>query len=171
MRRSSIAAVLVVLAASASAQQPARPGPIGSSTVGPWEAVVWGIGRRVHFCTMVRVQQPAGAPSYGFLVDQRGTLFSIETDRWTLSDEPTPVTVKPSAAAERKLTTRPVSKQRANIELNRALDLLSDFQKSDHAEVRIGEVTVRLAFDDFNAARVVLESCVQRIGKEMPQAR
>lgn len=172
MLRIAVAAGLLALAVPALAQQPPpRPGPIASSAVGPWEAVVWGIGKRVHFCTLVRVKQPAGAPSYGVLVDQRGRLFSVETDRWTLTNAPAEAVVKPASGAERKLVTRPVSEKRANIELNDAPDVLADFQKSEHADVRIGDVTVRLALDDFNAARVVLEFCAQQIGNDMPETK
>ena len=34
------------------------------------------------------------------------------------------------------------------------------------ADVQIGDSKIRLPFDDFNAARVTLEICVQKIGKK-----
>ena len=42
--------------------------------------------------------------------------------------------------------------------------LLDALQRSEHADVQIGSTKVRLPFDDFNAARVVLEVCVQKLG-------
>ena len=135
-----------------------------SSDVGPWQASP--ADRRVHFCTLVRIKVPDGEPSYGILVDRTGTVLSVETTAWTLPNAPTEVTVKAAAGRERGLASTPVSSRRANIDLRRDADLLDRFQVSDHVEVRILGVTVRLPFDDFNAARVVLEACVQQIGKE-----
>jgi hypothetical protein len=161
----------VASAAAQSAQTAPKVGPIASSATGPWEAVVWGVGRKVHYCTMVRTGVPAGQPSYGLLIDQRGTVLSIETGAWTLTNAPTETVVKTSSGAERKFTAKPVSTRRGNIDLPKDSDLLDQLQRSEHAEVTMQGVTVRLAFDDFNAARVVLELCVQHIGKDMPETR
>ena len=44
--------------------------------------------------------------------------------------------------------------------------LLSDLQMSDDATVKVGAVTLKLPFDDFNAARVTFEICVQKLGQD-----
>jgi hypothetical protein len=158
--------------AAAQPQPAPQIAPIGSSTVGPWEGVAWGVGRRVHFCTLVRTKVPTGEPSYGLLIDQKGTLFSVETDAWTLPHTPIDVTIKPTDGRERSVSARPVSPRRANIDISKDKDLLGQFQRSEQVEVRANGVTVRLAFDDFNAARVVFEACAQQIGRELaPPAR
>jgi hypothetical protein len=41
-------------------------------------------------------------------------------------------------------------------------EMLDQLQRSEHADVQIGDSKVRLPFDDFNAARVTLEICVQK---------
>ena len=46
-----------------------------------------------------------------------------------------------------------------------ARDMLDQLQRSEHADVEIGDSKVRLPFDDFNAARMTLETCVQKLGK------
>ena len=120
---------------------------------------------------MVRTKVPEGQPAYGLLIDRRGTLFSVETGAWTLTDAPTETTVKPSTGPTRKLVAKPVSTRRGNIDLTKDTDMLDHFQRSEHVEVTMQGVTVRLPFDDFNAARVVLELCVQHIGKDMPETR
>jgi hypothetical protein len=172
MRRCLISFALLGVTASAFAQQ-SRPQiqPLAASSIGPWEAVVWGAERRVHFCTLVRTKVPVGEPSYGILVDRTGTVFSVETDAWTLPNAPTEVTVKPSAGRDLRLAATPVSSRRANIDLRRDADLLDQFQASDQVEVRILGVTVRLAFDEFSAARLALAGCAQQIGQELQADR
>ncbi len=46
--------------------------------------------------------------------------------------------------------------------------MLDDLQKSEHLDLQVEANKARLAFDDFNAARVVLESCLQNLGKDYP---
>jgi hypothetical protein len=160
-----------MLEPAAAQQRLAQPQPIGSSTVGSWESVAWGVGRRVHFCTLVRVKVPAGQPSYGVLVDRRGILFSIEATAWTLPNAPVDAGIAAVPGHARVLSAMPVSSRRANIDLSRHADLLAEFQKAEQVEVTIAGVTVRLAFDEFNAARVVHEVCVQNIDKDLPRSQ
>ena len=140
--------------------------PIGVSSVGPWEIVVWGVGKRVQQCTLIRAKN-SGNASYGFLIDQRGLLVSVESAAWKLTpDKVTPVTVSPAKGSPRSLSAKPVSATRANVDLPANDPLLSDLQVSDNATVKIGAVTLRLPFDDFNAARVTFEICIQKLGQD-----
>ena len=52
------------------------------------------------------------------------------------------------------------------MKLRRETSLLDQLQRSDHFDVRIGQVTVRVPTEDFNPARVVFDICVQKIGTE-----
>ncbi len=173
MLRIFSAAILLTFCAPAFAQQQqqSEPRPIADSTTGSWESVVWGTGRRVHHCTLIHVNVPGGDPGYGLLVDSQGTLLSVETAKWTLRREPTEVTVKPATGTERKVTAQPVTPKRANSDISKLPGMVAEFQRSEQVEVRIGEVSLRLPFDDFNAAWLVTNICVQRIGKDMPQTQ
>ena len=133
--------------------------------------MTWGGGRQVEFCTLIRVKQPVGEPRYGFLVDRRGILFSVETSAWTLPNAPTDAGIAAIAGSARVLSAVPVSPRRANIDLSRHPDLLAEFERSDRVEVSIRGVTMRLAFDGFGAARATHEACVQQIGKELTPPR
>lgn len=168
MRR--LAAVLIACAVPEMAAAQTRPNSV--RTVGPWEAVQWVRGSTVSRCTLIRETKPADAPSYGVLVDQEGTLLSVETTAWQLTPNlAVSVTLKPQAAAMRRLMARPVSQQRANVDISKDRAMLDDLQRSDQLQVQIGAVKVKLPFDDFNAARVVLESCVMTLGKAIGAAR
>ena len=165
MRR-VIASILFACASPAMASaQPTRPA--GVSTIGPWEAVQWVRGRTVSRCTLIRETKAAGTPGYGFLVDREGVLLSVETPAWKLTpDVAVAATLTPQAAGIRRFSAKPVSAERANIDISKDRAMLDDLQKSERLEVQIGGVKVDLPFDDFNAARVVLEICVQKIGTE-----
>ncbi len=168
MRRFFLTALLALAIGSAAtpaiAQSAPASRPVAVSTVGPWEVVLWGKGRHVSRCTLVRTDVPAGQASYGLLVDHDGALFSVETNAWSLPNFPVDAVVTPAPGAARTLIARPVSPHRANIDVTLNPDLLTHLQLTERATVRIGEVMVWLAFDDFNAARMVLEACVQKIG-------
>jgi hypothetical protein len=166
----SVAAVVftaaILFAGGAHAQ---APQPIGVSSVGPWEIVVWGVGKRVQQCTLIRAKDNAGA-GYGFLIDQRGLIASIESNKWKLTaGKATPVMFSPAKGKPRNLNAMPVSPERANVDLPANDPLLGELQASDSATVRIGAVTLKLPFDDFNAARVTFEICVQSLGKDWKQ--
>ncbi len=138
--------------------------PAATSDVGPWEAVVWTRGRVVHRCTMSRARNAPEGVIYGLLIDREGILLGVAHKNWKFASEaPVQATLAPQTGEMHELTARPVSNIRANIELPRPL--LDQLQRSEHADVEIGGVKVRLPFDDFNAARVTLEICVQKIGK------
>lgn len=140
---------------------------IGVSSVGPWEIVVWGVGKRVQQCTLIRAKDTGGQASYGFLIDQRGLVVSVDSAAWKLtSGKAVPVTIAPAKGKPRDLNAVPVSAGRANIDLPANDALLSDLQVSDAATVKLGTVTLKLPFDDFNAARVTFEICVQKLGKD-----
>jgi hypothetical protein len=142
------------------------PRPIGVTSVGPWEIVVWGTGKRVQRCTLIRARDARDA-SYGFLVDQRGLIMSIESQDWTLAaGKPAPTTITLPKGKPRTVRAEPVSPTRANIDLAANDPLLSELQTAESASVKIGVKIVKLPFDDFNAARVTLEICVQSIGKD-----
>ena len=158
-------AALCAIPSAASAQGETRPA--GVKTVGPWEIVQWARGKTVSRCTVIRDKRPAGAPSYGFLTDREGILLSVETNAWTLTPNSAgTATLAPKGAASRQLTARPVSPQRANVDLGKG-ELLQVLQGEAPLDVTIGGVTVSLPFDDFNAARVVFESCVLNLGNEL----
>jgi hypothetical protein len=163
----SIAAVVSTAAIFFSGAAIAQdPRPIGVSSVGPWEIVVWGVGKRVQQCTLIRAKD-AGDASYGFLVDKRGLVVSVESAAWKLTaGKAVPATFSPAKGKPRNLSAVPVSPARANVDLAANDQLLSDLQSSESATVKIGTVTVKLPFDDFNAARVTLEICVQSLGKD-----
>ena len=164
----SAALLLTVSLAGADAQNASRqPRAGGVSTIGPWEAVLWTAGGTVDHCTLIRAGAPAEGPHYGFLVDSEVTILSVQTTRWQLPRGPQATAVlKPASGTERRLPVKPSAPGRANIHLDQPAAVLAELQSSQHLDVRIGEVALRLAFDDFNAARVVLEACVQKIGKE-----
>lgn len=139
--------------------------PASTSDVGPWEAVIWTRGNLVHRCTMSRARNAPDGISYGFLIDREGILLGVAHKDWQFKSEaPVQAVLAPGSGSERKLTARPVSNIRANIELPKPM--LDDLQRSEHADVQIAGTKVRLPFDDFNAARVTLEICVQKIGKK-----
>ena len=141
--------------------------PAGVKTVGPWEIVQWVRGRTVSRCTVIRDKRPAGVPSYGILTDRDGILLSVEANAWTLTpNSAVTVTLAPKGAAARQTTARPVSAQRANVDLGKG-ELLKVLQSEAPLDVTIGAVKVSLPFDDFNAARIVYESCVLNLGKEL----
>ncbi len=157
-------AVLGLMPAAASAQA-GETRPVGVKSVGPWEIVQWARGGTISRCTVIRDKRPAGAPSYGILTDREGILLSVETNAWTLTPNSTvAATLAPKGAAPRQATARPVSPQRANVDLGKG-ELLATLQAEAPLDVTIGAVKVSLPFDDFNAARVVFESCVQNLGK------
>lgn len=150
----------------------AQTKPHSVKAVGPWEAVQWVRGSTVSRCTLIRETKPADAPGYGIPVDQEGTLLSVETTAWQLTPNlAVSATLKPRAGAIRRLTARPMSQQRANVDISKDRAMLDDLQRSEQLEVQIGAVKVKLPFDDFNAARVVLESCVMTLGKATGAAR
>jgi hypothetical protein len=158
-------ALCIALGASAALAQndPLRPTAI--SDVGPWEAVVWTRAGIVQQCTMSRARNAPEGLIYGLLVDREGILLGVASKDWTFTSEaPVQVTLAPQSGEMRKLPARPVSNRRANIDLPRAM--LDQLQRSEHADVQFGDAKTRLPFDDFNAARVTLEICVQKIGKK-----
>jgi hypothetical protein len=139
--------------------------PASTSDVGPWEAVVWTRGKIVVRCTLARARNAPDGISYGLLIDREGILLGVANKSFAFTSEASlSATLSPQVGAAQKLTARPVSNLRANLVLSPAV--LEQLQRSDHADVVIGgRAKVRLPFDDFNAARVVLEICVQKIGK------
>ena len=62
------------------------------------------------------------------------------------------------------MTVEAVSTTRANIKFAPESQLLEQLQRSDHFDLSVGTVKVRIAVEDFNAARVVLDICVQKLG-------
>lgn len=163
--------LLTALLASVSpvhAQQ--QPRSLDTITFGPWEAVAWGDKGHVQFCTLIRT--PSSDPTYGLLVDQKGTLFSIDTSVWNLPNAPVvEAGVAAVAGRARVLQAVPVSRRRANIDLTNHPDLVAELQQSKEVEVSITGIVVRLAFDGYSAARPVQEACVQYLGKELPRQR
>jgi hypothetical protein len=138
--------------------------PASTSDVGPWEAVIWTRGKIVHRCTLSRARNAPDGISYGLLIDREGILLGVANKGLAFKSEaPLQATLAPQAGESRKLTAKPVSNIRANIELPKPL--LDALQRSEHADVQIGSTKLRLPFDDFNPARVVLEICVQKLGK------
>jgi hypothetical protein len=160
----ALSAVANVGAGSAAGQaNPIRPS--ATSAVGSWEVVVWTAAQRVHHCTLVRAAPAAGEPKFGVLIDRRGVVLSVDTTAWLLTPKTEiPAVLIPGAGAEHRITAKPVSPTRANIELAAETPLLDQLQRSEHLDVRIGQVTVRVSTDDFNPARVVLDICVHKIG-------
>jgi hypothetical protein len=164
MFRLLLMALMCALATPAFAQsEPTRPA--ATSDVGPWEAVVWTRGKIVVRCTLSRARKAPDGLSYGLLIDREGILLGVANKSFAFTSEAAlSATLSPQVGAAQKLTARPVSNVRANLELSPAV--LDQLQRSDHADVVVGgRAKVRLPFDDFNAARVVLEICVQQIGK------
>jgi hypothetical protein len=161
-----IAALASVAPAHAqSTQAPVRP--VATSEVGPWEIVVWSAATRVIQCTLVRAAPRANEPKFGILVDHMGTVLSVDSTAWQLTPRaPVTSTLRPQSGQERTLTAEPVSATRANMMLRRETSLLDQLQSSEHFDVRIGHVTVRVPTEDLNAARVVFDICVQKIGTE-----
>lgn len=166
-RLKRIALALLCLTPAAAFAQGGETRPAGIKTVGPWEIVQWVRGNTVSRCTVIRDKRPAGAPSYGVLADREGILLSVETDAWTLTpNSAVAVTLGAKGTAPGQMTARPVSPQRANVDLGKG-ELLKTLQGEAPLEVTIGTATVSLPFDDFNAARVVFESCVLNLGKAL----
>ncbi len=166
MLRHALALLIsATLGASAAFAQNNPVRPTATSDVGPWEAVVWTRDNLVHRCTMSRARNAPDGLIYGLLIDREGILLGVASKDWTFpSEAPVQVMLAPQSGEMRKLTARPVSNRRANIELPKAM--LDQLQRSEHADVQFGDAKVRLPFDDFNAARVTLEICVQKIGKK-----
>jgi hypothetical protein len=127
--------------------------------------VTWTVGKQIDHCTLIRAAAPDEGPHYGFLVDRGARVMSVATGRWKVpSGAPTTATVKPAAGSERKLTVTTSSPGRANVDIDAGL--LDDLQKSTHLDMRVGETSLRLAFDAFTPARAALEKCVKAIGTE-----
>jgi len=167
--RAVIAFVLALTALPQVASAQTKPNNVKS--VGPWEIVQWVRGATVSRCTVIRDKRPAGAPSYGFLIDGEGLLLSVESNAWTLTPErKVRAIATASGGAARTLDAVPVSAARANIELGKDRALLGELQTADKLEVQIGGTKVSMPFDDFNAARVVFESCVMTLGKSVSAA-
>jgi hypothetical protein len=148
-----------------AAQQADPVKPAATSDIGPWEAVTWTRGSKVHRCTLARAKPTSEGATFGFLVDREGNLFGIAHASFGFkSAAKLEGTFTPQHGEARKLSAEPVSNIRANVTLPRAM--LDQLQRSDHLDVQIGAGKVRLPFDDFNAARVVLEACVQKLGTD-----
>ncbi len=154
--------ILAVLAgASPAFAQNAKPAAV--SSVGPWESVIWVRGGKVERCTLSRAKPLADGTSYGFLID-REVLFGVDQPKWKFpANARLQPVLTPSSGGGAKVVAESVAPTRANITMPRAM--LDDLQKSEHLDVEIAGSKTRLPFDDFNAARVVLEICVQKIGK------
>jgi hypothetical protein len=152
----------------ATAQNGSSPvRPIATSTVGPWEIVVWGAGKRVNHCTLVRAEPRADEPKFGVLMDQRGGVLSVDTAAWQLTPKAElPAVVVPATGEQHAMIVRPVSPTRANIAFDIGNSLLDELQVSNYLDIRIHAVTVRVGTEDFNAARVVFDICVQKIGAD-----
>jgi hypothetical protein len=151
---------------AAAAAQADKIVPTGISDVGPWEAVIWTKAGQVDHCTMSRARAAPPGISYAWYADDEVVLLGIETRSWRFqSASAVELVLQPQQGSERRLSARPVSSSRANVQLGEDRSLLDDLQRSEHLDVRFGALSMRLAFDDFNAARVVLEACRQRIGK------
>lgn len=162
MKRLSFSLLILTLFTVPSAlAQNAKPAAV--SSVGPWESVIWVRGGKVERCTLSRAKPLADGTSYGFLID-REVLFGVDQPKWKFQDSARlqPV-LTPSAGGGAKVVAEAVGQTRANITMPRAM--LDDLQKSEHLDIEIAGAKTRLPFDDFNAARVVLEICVQKIGK------
>jgi hypothetical protein len=152
-------------AVAQGASPPVRP--IATSAVGPWEIVVWGAGKRVHQCTLVRAQPKTDEPKFGILVDHRGVVLSVDTAAWQLTSKVEVLAaLAPAAGGRQEMVARPVSPTRANIGFDVANPLLDRLQASDYFDIRINGVTVRVKTEDFNAARVVFDICVEKIGAD-----
>lgn len=169
----TILAAVLVTALAAGTNRPAlaqgTPLPAGTQDVGPWEAVLWAHAGKVDHCTLSRARSAPPGVSYGWFIDGEMAILGIEARSWRLTPGTSvEMTITPQRGSERRMAARAVMSSRANLEVGKDRSLLEDLQRSEHAEVRIGGVAVRLAFDDFNAARVVLEACVQRIGAPIP---
>ena len=163
-----LAAALVHSARGVSAQNGSAPvRPIATSTVGPWEIVVWGAGKRVNHCTVVRAEPRADEPKFGVLVDQRGGVLSVDTAAWQLTPNTEILAMLvPAAGARHPLVVKPVSPTRANIAFGIGDSLLDEIQASEYLDISIRAMTVRVATEDFNTARVVFDICVQKIGAD-----
>jgi hypothetical protein len=160
-------ALALIIAGAIPTMASAQTKPAGVQTVGPWEIVQWASGGKVSRCTLIRDKKPAGTPDYGFLTDREGVLLSVSTKAWKLTpNAAVSVTLTPRGTPARSLRAVPVSAERANLVLGKS-DLLSTLQREMPLEVAIGDVKVSLPFDDFNAARVVFESCVLNLDKVM----
>jgi hypothetical protein len=165
IRHSLTLLACVALGAPAAFAQNGFVLPTSTSEVGPWEAAVWTRDRVVLRCTMARTRSTPKDVNYGILIDSDGILLGVANRNWKFATQvPMQATLAPQDGGARTLTARPVSNIRANIDLPR--EMLDQLQRSEHADVQIGDSKVRLPFDDFNAARVTLEICVQKIGKK-----
>jgi hypothetical protein len=159
---------LVVAAKDASAQRMARLRPIGVSTVGPWEVVMWGAARRINYCTLVRVATPISIATYGVMVDNEAMILSVDTGAWQLTPRTTPqLTLALSSGEEQQRTGTVVSARRINVVYAADNDLLDQLQSSTYVDIRVDGQSVRLPFDGFATARQVFDICVQRIGGEV----
>jgi hypothetical protein len=167
MRHASLIllAAFALLPSPLAAQQPDPVRPAATSDIGPWESVIWTRGPKIHRCTLARAKPTAEGATYGFLVDGQGFLFGVAHPSFGFkSAAKLEATLTPSGGAARKIAAEPVSNLRANIELPRPM--LDELQRAEHLDVQMGAGKVRLPFDDFNAARVVLEACVQKLGSD-----
>jgi hypothetical protein len=164
MRRLGLIAALTGFATIATAQTaPIRPA--ATSSVGPWEVVVWVSGARVQQCTLVRAAPGPGEPKFGILIDGQGGVLSVDAPAFSLAPRvPVAATLAPSVGSAHRMTVEPVSPTRANIRFAPESPLLEQLQRSQHFDLRVGAVTVRIATEEFNAARVVLDVCVEKIG-------
>lgn len=163
--RLALVPFLALLPSPLLAQQAIPVVPAATSEIGPWEAVVWTRGQKVHRCTLSRAKPTAEGATYGFLVDTQGGLFGVAHKSFAFtSSAKLRATLTPAGGAARRISAEPVTNIRANIVLPRVL--LDRLQRSSHLDVQMGKGKVRLPFDDFNAARVVLESCVQKLGSD-----
>jgi hypothetical protein len=167
---SLVVAVLAGFTSDAAAQTGSLR-PAATSSVGPWEIVVWVAGARVQQCTLVRAAPAAGEPMFGILIDSQGGVLSVDTPAWTLTPKvPMAATLAPSAGIARRMNVEAVSPTRANIRFSPESPLLEQLQRSDHFELRVGSAMVRVDVDDFNAARVVLDICVRKVGTRWQSA-
>jgi hypothetical protein len=171
LRRLSLVIAVLAGFAPAAAAQTGSLRPAATSTVGPWEIVVWVAGTRVQQCTLVRAAPAAGEPMFGILIDSQGGVLSVDTPAWTLAPKvPVAATLAPSAGTARRMTVEAVSPTRANIRFAPESPLLEQLQRSDYFELRVGTAAVRVGVDEFNAARVVLDICVQKVGTRWQSA-
>lgn len=156
----------VLMSSPLMAQQPADAvRPAATSDIGPWEAVIWTRGSKVHRCTLARAKPTADGATYGFLIDGQGSLFGVAHASFGFkSAARLEATLTPQKGEARRIVAEPVSNIRVNLTLPRPM--LDELQITEYLDVQIGNGKVRLPFDDFNAARVVLESCVQKIGSD-----
>jgi hypothetical protein len=139
--------------------------PSAASDIGPWEAAVWTRDKVVQRCTLSRARANPKGIHYGILINRDGILLGVANRDWAFASQAaTQATLALQDGVARTLIAHPVSNVRADIEL--PSEILDQLQRSEHADVQIGDKTARLRFDDFNAARVALDGCAQKIGKK-----